>query len=161
MKDYARTTSVSVEKSRAEIEKLLLGNGAGQIMSAFDVERGSAIVGWSMAGRMVRLSIPLPDGREKWFTHRRTRSGYAHKPYPESRRAALWEQACRARWRSVVLILKAKFEAIRAGVSTVEREFLADTLLADGNTVGAWIAPQLAAVYERREMPRLLPGVME
>ena len=65
---YASDTSVSVERSRAHIEQLLLAKGAGQIMSAFDVLKGTAIIGWSMGGRMVRMSIPLPNRNDEAFT---------------------------------------------------------------------------------------------
>jgi hypothetical protein len=61
--------------------------------------------------------------------------------------------------KALSLVVKAKLEAVEAGISTVEREFLADVLLADGSTVGAWAAPQLALVYERGVTPALLPGV--
>jgi len=70
----------------------------------------------------------------------------------------LWEQACRTRWRAILLILKAKFEAISAGITTVEREFLSDTVMANGDTVGQWIQPQLEAMYQSGTMPLLLPG---
>ena len=35
------------------------------------------------------------------------------------------DQACRQRWRALLLVIKAKLEAVTAGISTVETEFLA------------------------------------
>lgn len=155
---YATNTSVPVEKTRVDIERMLLQQGAGQIMSAFDAVKGTALIGWSMGGRMVRLSIPLPDPQEKRFKHRRVRGGYSWRALPAEKQRSLWEQACRTRWRAILLILKAKFEAIEAGISTIEREFLADTVMADGRSVGEWITPQLDAMYASGRMPALLPA---
>ena len=70
----------------------------------------------------------------------------------------LWDQACRSRWRAILLIVRAKFEAIEAGITTFEREFLADTVLADGRTLSAYIEPQLKAMYSTGNMPTLLPA---
>jgi hypothetical protein len=73
-------------------------------------------------------------------------------------REKVYEQACRQRWRALLLIVKAKLEAVTAGISTVEREFLPDVVLPNGATVGEWVGPQIATVYARHEMPALLPG---
>ncbi len=159
---YAEGTTVSVERSRAEIERLLVQKGAGQFMSAFDTEKGAAIIGWTMGGRMVRLAVPLPRPDQPEFTQRM----YRGRPQPYSKvpaetQRARWEQACRSRWRGILLIIKAKLEAIEAGLSTVEREFLADTVMANGETVGAWLRPQLETMYSSGRMPALLPGVGE
>lgn len=162
---YAHDTAVPVEKSRAEIERLVTREGAGQFMSAYDNEQGKAVIGWTMRGRMVRLSVPLPKRDEKRFRHPRSSSGNGsldiYREYTAERRQELWEQACRSRWRAVGLIIKAKFEAIAAGISTFEHEFLADTVMANGATLGEWVAPQLQTMYESGSMPKLLPGMGE
>lgn len=54
-----------------------------------------------------------------------------------------WEQACRQRWRALSLCIKAKLEAVAAGITTFEHEFLAHFLTGDGRTVGDHIIPQL------------------
>ena len=56
------------------------------------------------------------------------------------------------------LAIKAKLEAVEAGISSFEEEFLAHVVLPDGSTFGAWAKPQLAAVYAGGSMPALLPG---
>jgi excisionase family DNA binding protein len=33
-----------------------------------------------------------------------------------------WEQACKARWRALLLVIRAKLEAVACGISTVEDE---------------------------------------
>ncbi|HWF01594.1 MAG TPA: hypothetical protein VG248_17460 [Caulobacteraceae bacterium] len=53
------------------------------------------------------------------------------------------EQACRQKWRALALVIKAKLEAVSAGITTVEDEFLAQTMMGDGRTVGEVVQPQL------------------
>ena len=66
------------------------------------------------------------------------------------------EQAQRQRWRALLLVIKAKLEAIEAGIATFEDEFLAYTMLPSGETVGEWVSPQLDKVYEKGVMPATL-----
>ena len=69
------------------------------------------------------------------------------------------EQEERRAWRLVLLLIKAKLEAVREGATTIEREFFADMLLPNGQTVHQAAAPELAIAYEKGAMPdRLLLG---
>ena len=106
-----------------------------------------------MADRQIRFILPLPSKDEKqfWYTPERRNKRSDEQAY------AAWEQACRSKWRSLFLIIKAKLEAVESGISTVEREFFYDIVLPDGKTVGEWMAPQLEAAYESGKMPPLLP----
>jgi hypothetical protein len=63
------------------------------------------------------------------------------------------------RWRSLLLRIKAKLEAIADGMTTVEEEFLANLMLPDGSTVIEEVLPRLAVAYETGKMPQLLPGL--
>jgi len=96
--------------------------------------------------------LPLPDRKERRFTH------HSRGPRDPEVAEQFYEQGCRASWRALLLIVKAKLEAVAARISTIEREFLADVVLPDRSTVGEWVRPQLAQVYERADMPALLPG---
>lgn len=148
---YAEKTSVSVARTKADIEELVQRHGADQFVSGY--KDNVAVIGFSMAGRQIRFLLPLPDkqDREYWYTPgrglRRT----------EDAASSAWEQACRSRWRALYLIVKAKLEAVDAGISTVEREFLYDVVLPDGRTAGEWIAPQIEAAYQTGQMPAMLP----
>lgn len=149
---YAADTEVASDRSRAEIERTLRRYGASAF--AYGWDRTMASVMFEMAGRQVRLQIPMPDPASDEFTltptGRRTRSpGAAEQAY---------EQAVRQRWRALALVIKAKLEAVASGITTVEQEFLAHIQLPDGSTVGDWAAPQLAIAYERGTMPALMPG---
>jgi hypothetical protein len=55
-------------------------------------------------------------------------------------------------------VIKAKLEAVQAGIVTFEEEFLAHILLPSGETVGEWATPQLEDIYEAGGMPEVLPG---
>ncbi len=57
--------------------------------------------------------------------------------------------------------MKAKLEAVEAGISSFEDEFLSATLLPDGSTVGDWARPQLEAAYTRGLMPGRLLALPE
>ncbi len=147
---YAEKTSVSVSKTKADIEDLVQKHGANQFVSGYKDD--IAVIGFTMAGRQIRFLLPLPDKQdpEYWYTPGRGQRRTETAAY------VAWEQACRSRWRALYLIVKAKLEAVDAGISTVEREFLYDIVLPDGRTAGEWMAPQIEAAYQFGEMPALL-----
>jgi len=131
---YAQDTSVPVDRSRAELEKVLVGAGAGQVGVATDYENGGAILTFRLEGRHVRIRIPAvpKDARKR-------------------------DQLERANWRRAVLVVKAKLEIIADGFSTLEREVLADVLLPNGQTVHEALSKQLVDTYKTGKMPPLLP----
>jgi len=141
---YAKGTTVSPEKSRAEIEGLLRRFGATQFVSGWDGEK--AILGFTACGRQIRFVLMLPKVEEFETTDGRVKASAEKR----------WEQACAERWRALALIIKAKLEAVQQGISTFEDEFLAQTVLPDGGTISRWIQPQLASVYATGHMPPLL-----
>lgn len=148
---YAEKTSVSVSKTKADIEELIQRYGAEQFVSGY--KDNIAVIGFAMSGRQIKFVIPLPDkqSREYWYT-----PGRGQRRSEDAAHTA-WEQACRSRWRALYLIVKAKLEAVDAGISTIEREFLYDIVLPDGRTAGEWMAPQIDIAYQTGQMPALLP----
>ncbi len=148
---YAEKTSVSVSRTKADIEDLVQRYGADQFVSGY--KEDIAVIGFSMSGRQIRFLLPLPDkqDREYWYT-----PGRGQRRTDDAAHAA-WEQACRSRWRALYLIVKAKLEAVEAGISTVEREFFYDIVLPDGRTAGEWMAPQIEEAYHTGQMPAMLP----
>lgn len=150
MTRYAADTSVSTEKSRAEIEATLRRYKADAF--GYLSERGTAVVMFRMAGRHIKFVLPMPDPTAREFTHTPEKGQLRSASAAE----AAWEQACRQRWRALALVIKAKLEAVAAGITTVEDEFLAHTVLPDGSTVGQWAKPQLAEVYRVGAMPQSL-----
>lgn len=151
MTKYAANTEVSTERSRSEIERILVRYGATSF--AYGWEGNTTILGFKMRDRHIRYKIAMPVIQDFTITeHGRRRT---------SREAiqTAWEQACRQRWRALALIIKAKLEAIESGITDFESEFLSNTLLPAGQTVGEWIQPQIALAYETKRMPPMLPGL--
>lgn len=150
MAKFAEGTTVTVEKSRAEIEGLIVRYGATH--TAFMNAPGRAMICFEAKGRRVAFELPLPDRDDKRFA----RDGRGSLRTPAKRMEA-WEQACRQKWRALALVIKAKLEAVESGITSFEDEFLAHIVMPDGQTVGAHIKPSIAAAYDSGTMQPLLP----
>jgi hypothetical protein len=153
MAKYAATTDVPANRSRAEIEATLTRFGATAFAYGWSADHSVAQVMFEMGGRRMRFSLSLPDRSDRQFTHtpngsRRTETGIR----------AAYDQEARRMWRSLLLVIKAKLEAVATGIVSAEEEFLAHVVLPDNSTVGEWVEPQLREVYGRGDMPALLPG---
>ncbi|HEX2986074.1 MAG TPA: hypothetical protein VHO71_04590 [Caproiciproducens sp.] len=148
MPTYAKDTNVSSEISRLEIERTLVKYGADNFAYATAV--GKAMIGFTMQGRQVKFILPLPKKEE----FRLTPTG---RDRTEKSQYDAWEQACRQRWRALLLVIKAKLEATECGISTFESEFMANIVLPDGQTAGDFMLPQIAAAYDSGTMPAMLP----
>lgn len=147
---YAANTEVPVDRSKLELERILRRAGASQYGTANDDAAGRAVVYFRLSDRAIRLSVPLPKRSEFVQDARRTRV------LPAAEQEKRWEQACRTRWRGLVLIVKAKLQMIDLGLSDVEREFLPDIVLPDGRSVAELFKPMLAEAYSSGKMPPLL-----
>lgn len=152
MSRFAAQTEVSVEKSRAEIERLITRYGATH--TAFMNAPGRALIMFEAQERRIVFELPLPDPGEQQFA--RTPAG--RRVLGPDRRFAAWEQACRQRWRALALVIKAKLEAVESGITTFEDEFLAHIVMPDGMSVGAHIKPSIQAWYASGQMQPLLPA---
>lgn len=146
---YATTTDVPVEKSRAEIETVLAKYGAEKF--AYMTESDRAVIGFVANGKMVRFNLPLPKRDEKrfWFTPARGTRRTDAEAYKS------WEQACRSKWRSLMLCIRAKLEAVECGITTFEEEFLAHIVIQGGQTFGEYAIPRLNDAASRGQMPTL------
>ena len=154
MSHYAQNTSVSSEKSRAEIERTLRRYGATGFGYAWEDEGARAMVGFVLRGRRVRFMLPMPDPKSVEFT--RTPTGKARAPDAAAKE---WEQAGKQRWRALALMIKAKLEAVESGIVTLEDEFLAHLVLPNGQTVGERIGPEyIKAIESGGSPPSLLPA---
>ena len=152
MSRFAAHTDVSVEKSRAEIERMIVRYGASQ--TAFMNAPGRALIMFEANERRIVFELPLPDLSDDKFA--RTPGG--RKRLTPEKRMQAWEQGCRQRWRALALVIKAKLEAVESGITTFEDEFLAHIMMPDGVTVGRHIKPAVAAWYASGTMQPLLPA---
>ena len=152
---YAAGTTVSVDRSKNELDAILGKHKATQRGVMTDDDAGMALVVFTLDARQYRLEVPLPKRGDFATKPARHRYGYPIKLTPERQRKA-HDQACRERWRAVVLLVKAKLELVAIGVSTVEREFLADLVLPNGARVHAALFDGIKRAYETGTMTPLL-----
>jgi hypothetical protein len=146
---YAKATKVSSERSKVEVERILRRYGAEGFMYGWDGDL--AVVAFRIDDRTIKIRLPLPGRQDFSIT---TTGRERSEPAQEK----LWEQASRQRWRALVLIIKAKLEAIECGIATFEDEFLAYMVLPTGQTIGEISIPQLDAAYKNKKQLKLLPG---
>ena len=140
MRRYAKQTRVPASRTREEIARTLERYGADQFVYAENKKCGQ--VGFVYNNKSIRFDVefpPLPDSGLQADENRR-------------------QQEIRSIWRAVLLVLKAKLEAIETGITTFEEEFLAHILLPDGRTVGATVLPRVEETLIGHQVPLLGPG---
>lgn len=146
---YAQNTDVSVEKSQAELRKILNKFGCTRFMIMDDPGKG--IVIFEVNASAIRFDLPLPERHN--FEQAKRYSKIVQLP-PDKAYAA-WEQACRSRWRALLLCVKAKLEAVEVGITTFEQEFLAHFVLPNGKVFGDMAIPALRDAKEKKQMPSM------
>jgi hypothetical protein len=152
---YASQTDVTSDRSRVEIERTLQRYGARGFMYGWDESR--AVLGFVASGRQVRFVLPMPDRTAREFTHTPSRGTLRSAAEQEKH----YEQAVRQRWRALALVIKAKLEAVEAGIVTFDEEFLAHLVLPSGETVAQSVVPSVERAYATGETPALLPAYSE
>ncbi len=169
IKRFAEGTEVPVTKTRDELERLLTQHGAAQIRIERDMTDGRASVTFSFAKpqRMVRLDIrvdtsTVPEtGQRPWNNESaKFPQGWGSWTIERQRnwRKERIEQLEREAWRRLLLVVRAKLELVAGGDTTIEREFLADIMTANGGTVYEGIARIIEHQYQTGEMTPLLLG---
>lgn len=126
---YARYTKVPIDRSRAEIERLLTRYKADQFGTAIDNDKGRAMVQFRLQKRLIRFDLPFPKQSE---------------------------QEIRRRWRALVLSIKAKLETVESGITTFESEFLSHIVMPDGRTYGEMAVPEMQKAITEGRMPQTL-----
>lgn len=146
---FAQGTDVPVDRSKAEIERILTRYGATRFMSGWDQQ--SATLAFEAHGKRVRFVMHLPTLDDV------AKSPKGQRRNPSQQRSAL-DGEVRRRWRALALVIKAKLEAVASGVTNFEVEFMAHILLPNGDTAGSWLLPQIDRAYSSGKMPPLLPA---
>jgi hypothetical protein len=133
MSGYATRTTVAPSRTRAEIEHELEKRGA----SAFGYNRDGQrnVIAFTLKGLQVRMDLPMPDPGD--FPDYRARNGV--KVSGQAR----YDEEVKRRWRALLLVVKAKLVAVDEGITSLEREFLADVVLPDGATVLEKVSPAI------------------
>lgn len=112
---YAEGTEVPIERSKAEVERLLKKAGATQYFSGEVEDR--FVVGCKLNDRLVRFQIPVPV------------------PSKPVQRLDWINRETRRRWRCLALAIKSKLVVVESGIKSFEEEFLSDIVMADSKTV--------------------------
>ena len=138
MAKYAKNTSVSVSKSKSDINKILVGYGIDEYFMGSS-PRGEG-VGFKYEGRVYKHNVPMPKKEDYRLTSQ-------------------YEQAVRQRWRIFYMSLKMKLEEVHDGGISFEDQFLSMMALPDGSTVGDFMKlPENLSLIQKTEMPKLLTG---
>ena len=149
-KRYATGTDVPVTRSKTELNAYLEKIGATKILLGADKDLGVDVIMFEVNGRPVKLEVHTPSASEVQATptgKRRNGEPLQHAIEAETRR----------RWRALILMLTAKWEAIQSGIATFEAEFLPYTMLPNRQTVAEYLEPQVKDIIEHRKMPPMLP----
>jgi hypothetical protein len=150
MRKYAERTDVPVDKSKREIEQLLVKAGASSVATLIEGTTRCA-VGFKLDGRGYRFMVPMP------LPHEIDKTPTGYKRTAEAMRNAR-EQGIRQRWRALALILRAKLEAAQSGITALEIELLPYAILPGGRSVAEDVLPRLAEAYSSGKDVPLLPG---
>lgn len=118
---YAEGTTVSVDRSRAELRRILVNHGVLRL--AWASEPAGDIIQFEYGGQLFRLRVAYPTAGDLATTRR-----------PRNLRAAL-EAEWRRRWRAIVLLIKAKLEFADGETTSLFRELLPYAVLTDGRTL--------------------------
>lgn len=140
---YARGTVVSAQKSRMEIEGVLMKYGATAF--AYAHRDTDAVIGFRAHNRSIRIAVPMPS-LDEFIKLPPDRWGYSYKRKPEAAAVARDAEE-RRRWRALLLAVKAKLEVVASGISTFEDEFLPYTVMPDGRTVAEHVQVKVTEAY--------------
>lgn len=164
---YAEHTTVPIERSKNEIERLLRDAGATGFSSGWGPESSFIMFGYEAESqkRLVKFVLPLPSLKEVrfWRVARNGRSGtyYTHERFGYGRWRTpaqadeVLRQEERRRWRALALVVKAKMEAVVTGVATFENEFMAHIMMPDGKTVAEHARPWIEDAYGTGKVKQL------
>jgi len=144
---YASKTEVSTEKSKAEIEAMVMKRGGDDYIAG--VSGREAFVAFMLSDRRVLFKLQLPDKSEKRFTH----TEHHRKPRTSDNAHASWDQACRSKWRALLLVIKAKLESIDAGIETFDEAFMPHIMTPDGRRFAEHAVPQIETSYRENTVP--------
>lgn len=144
---YAQGTEVPIERSQAEIRKLLEKNGvvSGFVAGEYN---GIASLMFEMNGKRIRFTMGVPRV-----------SDHDLRSKSDTQKWAYVNAETRRLWRAMTLCIKAKCESVASGIEAFEDAFMAQTVMPSGETIGEWVRrEENQHVLESGKMPPLLPG---
>lgn len=136
---YASQTKVPIDRTIGEIQKVLHKAKADGFMFA-SIE-GKACIGFNINGRSVRMKLSLVNKS-------------SNKNNTEKNKA---DQINRAKWRGLLLCIKAKLESVESGIETFDQAFMPHIVLSSGETIGEKLL--LAFNDLEEQSPHFLLGI--
>lgn len=134
---YATGTAVPVDRTRTEIEHLLDRHGATGFV--YGTTNGQAMLAFEMCDRRLRFLVPMPQPNKSRTDENKVKA------------------EIRRRYRALLLVLKAKLEAVSSQIVAFDEEFLAHIVTDGMRTVGDQLLPTLPDVIANGgKMPPLL-----
>jgi hypothetical protein len=118
MARYAAHTTVPVEKSKSQIERLVRLYGAKGFVAGW--QNDQARVEFIAHDRHIRFTVAIPQAA----------------------------QAERQKWRALLLLVKAKLESVDAKIATFEEAFATDIVMPDGRTVWESVREPIKLAYQ-------------
>lgn len=159
MARYASTTLVSVERSRAEIERVLERFGADCF--GYEKRRMEIIIRFTYRRVTVQMSMPVLPQDDQQFI-------YTPRDRKRSKAGALveWQREVRRRWRSLCLVIKALVVGVEDGVLRFEEAFLPYIVWGSGLTTAEMLLPAVEKALEAgagmpnnlKQLPAPAPG---
>ena len=132
---YAEDTKVPVERTRAELERMMRERGAEGFGFGWDPSGERLEFLWK--GLQIRFVLPRAEAS--------TRKALASRA-----------QADRQRWRALYLVVRAKLEAVESGIAVFEQEFLGFIVDPQSNRT-VYEHAKLALEAKRFDVSRALP----
>lgn len=155
-KRYAEGTSVSISRSREEIERMLKKHKATGFLYGDQGDR--AAIAFELKGRRYRMELHYPEkdtlnigGHNQYTSH------LSHTERIEN----AYEKEKQRLWRGLALLIRGKLEAVASEIVTIEKELGWYTVMPNNQAAGEWLEPQLEEVYRTQKMPPLIPGLVQ
>ena len=147
MARYASGTDVTADRSRSEIERLLMRFGADEF--AYVTARDKAMIGFVYQKVRCEISIELPDKDLPEFTK---------TPARGTKRTAdaafeAWQKEVRRKWRALAIVVKAMLVGVEEGVFKFDEVFMPYIVMGDGVTIYRHCMPLIQHALETGAMP--------
>lgn len=139
-KSYVKAVDsvVAVDKSIAQIKKLVVEYGCSGFRVSEDYAKGTIVVTFVLnppSGGHVPVDIPIQIDKVYDALYGDVKTNWNDRN-PAATKQRRREQAARTAWRNMNLLIEASLSSVSLGVQTIEEVFMAHTLvaLADGRT---------------------------
>lgn len=151
---YAAGTTVTANRTEAEIKDLLTRRGVTKIATMVDCDAFSIV--FEFGGVAYRSKLPLPDPEDPAFTEYSQKSVTYRRAENASRE--LYAKELNRRWRAFGMVIKAKLVAVEEGISTMQEEFFGQAVTGNGQTVAERFLPELPKILGGSAMSALAGG---